>query len=99
MPQKDPLPINPNTETVSLSAVELEAMLSRAAQKGAHLALKDVGLDGQEAATDIQELRSLLQALNMAKRTAWQTVVRFTTAGLLAALIAGVALKLKLFGD
>jgi hypothetical protein len=34
----------------------------------------------------------------MARRTAWQTVVRLLTTGLLLALIAGVAVKLKLFG-
>lgn len=90
---------NSNSEVVSLSPVELEAMLSRAAKKGAQLALKDVGLDGPDAANDIHELRSLMQALNMAKRTAWQTFIRFTTAGLLAVLIAGVAFKLKIFGE
>ncbi len=88
-----------DTETVSISAIDLERMLSRAAQKGAHLALKDVGLDGEDAASDVQELRSLMQALNLAKRTAWQTFVRVITAGLLAALIAGVSMKLKIFGE
>jgi hypothetical protein len=34
----------------------------------------------------------------MAKRTAWQTVVRLITTGLILALIAGVAIKFKLFG-
>jgi hypothetical protein len=34
----------------------------------------------------------------MARRTAWQTVVRVLTTGLLLALITGVAVKLKLFG-
>ena len=54
---------------------EFEEMLNRAAEKGALRALADVGLDGKNAAEDIRELRSLLQALNIAKRTAWQTVV------------------------
>ncbi len=89
---------NNDTDEVSLSAVELDSMLSRAAQKGANLALKDVGLEGPEAESDIHELRSLMQALKTAKRTAWKTVIRITTAGLLAILIAGVAMKLKIFG-
>lgn len=81
------------------SSVELELMLNRAAQKGARLALKDVGLDGPEAEKDIHELRSLMNALNLAKRTAWQTFIRFVTAGILAALIAGIAIKFKIFGE
>lgn len=86
-------------DRVNLSAVELELMLSRAAQKGAKLALKDVGLDGPDAERDIQELRSLMSALNLAKRTALQTFIRITTVGVFAALIAGIAIKLKIFGE
>ena len=76
---------------------EFEAMLSRAAEKGARKALADVGLEGPEAAIDIRDLRTLLASLRMARRTAWQTVVRLITTALLLALIAGVAVKLKLF--
>ena len=77
---------------------EFEAMLARAAERGARRALADVGLDGPEAAIDIHDLRTLLESLRMARRTAWQTVVRVLTTGLLLALIAGVAVRLKLFG-
>ncbi len=77
---------------------EFEAMLARAAEQGARRALADVGLDGPEAAIDIHDLRTLLESLRMARRTAWQTVVRVLTTGLLLALIAGVAVRLKLFG-
>ena len=76
---------------------EFEAMLSRAAEKGARKALADVGLEGPKAAIDIRDLRTLLASLRMARRTAWQTVVRLVTTALLLALIAGVAVKLKLF--
>ena len=76
---------------------EFEAMLSRAAEKGARKALADVGLEGPEAAIDIRDLRTLLASLRMARRTAWQTVVRLVTTALLLALIVGVAVKLKLF--
>ena len=51
-----------------------------------------------EAAIDIHDLRTLLESLRMARRTAWQTIVRLITTGLLLALIAGIAVKLKLFG-
>ena len=75
-----------------------EAMLARAAEQGARRALADVGLDGPEAATDIHDLRTLLDSLRMARRTAWQTIVRLITTGLLLALIAGIAVKLKISG-
>jgi len=77
---------------------EFEGMLSRAAEQGARRALADVGLDGPEAAIDIHDLRTLLESLRMARRTAWQTTVRLLTTGLLLALIAGVTVRLKLFG-
>ncbi len=77
---------------------DFEAMLSRAAEKGARKALTDVGLQGPEAAIDIRDLRTLLASLRMARRTAWQTIVRLITTALLLALIAGVAVKLHMFG-
>ncbi len=91
-------PLGKNTPLITIPQDELEEMLNRAAERGALRALADVGLDGEEAKTDIRELRSLLQALNLAKRTAWQTLVRIATTGLLLALMAGLAIKLKLFG-
>lgn len=77
---------------------EFEDLLARAAERGARRALADVGLDGPEAANDIRELRGLLEAFNTAKHTAWQTVVRLVTTGFLLALVAGAAIKLKVFG-
>jgi hypothetical protein len=75
-----------------------EKMLELAAERGAKRALADVGLVDENAATDIHDLRDLLNAVRIAKRTAWQTVVRLITTGIILALIAGVAIKLKLFG-
>lgn len=83
---------------VTIPRDEFEELLERAAERGAHAALVEVGLDGEDAANDIRELRGLLEAFNMAKRTAWQTVVKIITTGFLLALIAGAAVKLKLFG-
>ena len=77
---------------------EFEQLLEQAAELGAKRALADVGLDGEDAAHDIRELRSLLEAFNTAKHTAWQTVIRITTTGLILALMAGAVIKLKLFG-
>jgi len=91
-------PPGKNEPLITLPREEFEEMLNRAAERGALRALSDVGLDGEDAAEDIRELRSLLQALNLAKRTAWQTIVRIMTTGLILALMAGAAIKLKLFG-
>ena len=77
---------------------EFEQLLELAAERGAKRALADVGLVDEEAAGDIRDLRSLLGAFRVAKHTAWSTVVRLVTTGLLIALMAGVAIKLKLFG-
>ena len=83
---------------LTLPLEEFEAMLERAAERGARHALAEVGLDGPGAADDIRELRNLLDAFNAAKRTAGLTVVKLLVTGLVMALLAGAFLKLKLFG-
>lgn len=83
---------------VGLQKAELELLLSQAACRGARQALKDIGLNNGAAREDIRELRSLLQALRLARRTAWQTTVRVVTTVLLAALLALLGIKLKLLG-
>jgi hypothetical protein len=75
---------------------DLEEMLSRAAQRGAERCLAELGLENGHAARDIRELRGLLDAWRDARRTAWQTVIRVSTTAILALLIVGVAVKLKL---
>ena len=84
---------------VRMPDAEFEAMLARAAEKGAKCALADVGLDGEEAALDIRDLRALLEGIRLMRRTAAQTIIRMLTAGLILTLLAGIALKLKLFGE
>jgi hypothetical protein len=49
--------------------------------------LSDVGLDGPDAARDIQELRSLLDAFNEAKKTAGITLIKMLVTGL--AMLSG----------
>jgi hypothetical protein len=77
---------------------EFEALMVRAAEEGAKRALADAGLDGAEAALDIRDLRSLLASIRFVRRTAVQTTVRLITTGIILALLAGIALKLKVFG-
>ncbi len=81
---------------IVLPREDFEEMLCRAAERGAKRALVNVGLDGPDAANDVRELRSLLSALQFAKRTALQTTVRVITVFVLLALITGIAFKLRI---
>ena len=83
---------------VTIPQEDFEAILERAAERGAQHALHEVGLDGPDAAHDIRELRNLLDAFNEAKRTAGITLVKMIVTGLVLALLAGTVLKLKVFG-
>lgn len=84
--------------TTPLSTEELERLLQQAAEQGALHALSNLGLENGHAARDIRELRDLLDAWRDARRTAWRTVVRVLTTGILVALLIGAAIKLKLMG-
>ena len=83
---------------VAIPQEEFECMLERAAQRGAKHALHGVGLDGEDAAHDIRELRNLLDAFNEAKRTAGLTIVKMMVTGFVVVMLAGTILKLKVFG-
>jgi len=83
---------------VSMPRDDFEELLERAAERGARHALHGVGLDGADAAHDIRELRSLLDAFNEAKKTAGLTIVRVLVTGLVMATLAGAFVKLKVFG-
>jgi len=83
---------------VTIPQEEFEAMLERAAERGARHALAEVGLDGADAANDIRELRGLLDAFNEAKKTAGLTIIKMLVTGIVMVLLAGAFVKLKLFG-
>jgi hypothetical protein len=80
------------------SDAELEMMLARAAEKGARRALNDVGLGGKDAVLTIHDMRSLLECIQFVRLTAVQTAVNAITTGVLVALLAGIAMKLRWFG-
>jgi len=82
---------------VAMPKDEFEELLARAAERGARAALATVGLENGHAARDVRELRDLLDAWRAARRTVWHTVLKIVTTGLVAALITGAAIKLKLF--
>lgn len=77
---------------------DFDELLNRAAERGAERVLAHLGLENGRAARDIGELRGLLEAWRDARRTAWQTTVKVITTGILAALLVGAAIKLKLLG-
>lgn len=77
---------------------DFDDLLDRAAERGAERCLAHLGLENGHAARDIRELRDLLEAWRDARRTAWQTAVKVATTGILAALLVGAAIKLKLMG-
>jgi hypothetical protein len=83
---------------LSLRAEDLNELLTRAAERGAERALASLGLENGHAAADIRDLRGLMEAWRDARRTAWQTVIRVVTTGLLALLLVGAAIKFKLMG-
>ena len=81
------------------SEPDLEAILERAAAEGARRALSDVGLGGKDAVLTIHDMQSLLECIQFVRRTAVQTAVHVITAGVLVAMLTGIAMKLKWFGS
>lgn len=77
---------------------DFEDLLDQAAERGAERVLTHLGLENGHAARDIRDLRDLLEAWRDARRTAWQTTIKVVTTGILAALLVGAAMKLKLMG-
>ena len=75
---------------VKLSHEELEAMLDRAARRGAKEALASIGLLDEDAHRDISEMRSLLEAWRDTRKSFWTTVVRVITAATLAFMAGAV---------
>jgi len=73
---------------ITLNTEELEAMLDRAARKGAKEALRSIGLLDDDAHKDITEMRSLLEAWRDTRKSIWSTLVKLATVGILT-FIAG----------
>jgi hypothetical protein len=84
--------------TLLLRREDFEDLLDRAAERGAERVLAHLGLENGHAARDLRELRDLLEAWRDARRTAWQTTIKVVTTAILAALLVGAAIKLKLMG-
>ena len=81
-------------EQEGATLVTLRALAEEASEVGAERALSLLGLTGSAARRDMDELRELLQAWRDAKKSAWQAVVTWFVRIGLAALVAGMAVKL-----
>lgn len=77
---------------------DFDEMLNSAAQRGAERCLAHLGLENGGAARDIRDLRELLEAWRDARRTAWRTTIKVVTTAILAMLLVGAAIKLRLMG-
>ena len=92
------VPENYHAEMLNMRPEDLNELLNRAAERGAERALASLGLENGHAAADIRDLRGLIEAWREARQTAWQTTVKVLTTGVLAALLVGIAIKLRLMG-
>lgn len=68
---------------VKLTPDELEAMLDRAAKRGAKEALASIGLLDEKAHKDIADMRSLLEAWRDTRKSVWSTFIKVSTTALL----------------
>ena len=73
---------------IKLSPDELEAMLDRAARRGAKEALRSIGLLDDDAHKDITEMRSLIEAWRETRKSIWSTITKLVTVAVLT-FIAG----------
>ena len=78
-----------------LTPEELEAMLDRAAKKGAAEALRSLGLQDESAAGDIRDMRSLIDAWRMTKKSIWSTTVKLGTVAILTFIATAVWMSFK----
>jgi hypothetical protein len=74
---------------------ELEAMLDRAARKGAKEALASIGLLDDSAQKDITEMRSLLEAWRDTRKSIWNTVTKVITVSMLTFIAGAVWMNLS----
>ena len=76
--------------------ISMRALVEEATQAGARRALGALGLDDEKARRDMDELRELLAAWRDAKRSAWKAVVGWFVRLVLAMVLVGLAVRLRL---
>jgi 2-iminoacetate synthase ThiH len=80
---------------LQLSEAELEAIIDRAAKRGAKEALSNLGLHDEKAAADVRDMRDLISAWRNTRREAVRTVVKVITTGTLLFIGAAIWLNVK----
>lgn len=80
---------------VNMTPEEFEAMLDRAAKKGARAALEELGLHDKNAEKDLEEIRSLLTSWRDTKKAIWSTVVKVVTIAVLTFIAGAVGFYVK----
>ena len=80
---------------IKLTPDDLEEMLDNAARRGAKEALRSIGLLDDDAARDIIEMRSLLEAWRDTRKTVWSTTVKMGTVAVLTFLATAVWMTFK----
>ena len=79
---------------MEITEEKLEAMLDRAAKRGATAALCEVGLHDDDARKDIQEMRSLLEAWRDTRKGVWSTVVKMSTVAIITFIAASLWMQI-----
>lgn len=78
----------------TLTPEDLEAMLDRAARRGAREVLHQLGLHDDTAAEDIREMRNLLDAWRSTRRSIWKTAVNLITVAVLTFIATSVYMNI-----
>lgn len=77
---------------------DLKTLMREAARAGATEAMERLGLD-EKSKEDIAEMRDLLKLWRDARSEILRTLIKLATTLAFTALVAGVAIKMKFFGD
>lgn len=75
---------------MSFTEDQLEALLEKAARKGAHQALREVGLHDDDAVHDIRDLRDLIDGWRSMKRSVGSVVLKWITVAILGFVSLGI---------
>jgi len=79
---------------VTLTHDELEAMLDRAAKRGAKVVLTELGLHDEMASNDMRELRTLLKTWQGTRLSIWNTFVKITTVAVFGFIATAIWMQL-----
>ena len=80
---------------VQMTPEELEELLDRAAKRGAHAALKELGLHDDNAPHDLDELRALLSSWRETRKAIWSTMIKMATTAVLLFIAGAVWVSFK----